>query len=370
MPARFVRRSPVRRFEASTRQLDVTVVLGDPRLPDRVKRDGKFNPEDIETVDHLKVALSQLPAYRFRYLDDHSTLERDLSRLRTDLVLNLCDEGFDNDPFKELHIPAFLEARGLPYTGAGPSALASCYDKGLVRALALSLDIPAPEEALVGADATGVEPPCPFPLFLKPNFGDGSEGIGRDSIVNDRHMLAYGLAELRARFPQRPILVQEYLPGREYSVGLVGNPGRRLHALPILEMDFSQLAAGLPKIQTYEAKWDPQSPYWKQLRYRRAELPSHQHKQLIEHSVRLFERLGCRDYARLDFRADAEGEIKLLDVNPNPGWCWDGKLNIMAGFVGLAYSDLLNEILAAAIDRLGIAQPTLGRRGGTLQLAG
>ena len=76
--------------------------------------------------------------------------------------------------------------------------------------------------------------------------------------------------------------------------------------------------------------------------------------QLVERSTHLFERLGCRDYARFDFRADAQGEIKLLEVNPNPGWCWDGKLNMMAGFAGLRYSNLLGQILAAAVRRLSI----------------
>ena len=71
-------------------------------------------------------------------------------------------------------------------------------------------------------------------------------------------------------------------------------------------------------------------------------------------SARLFERLGCRDYARFDFRADAKGEIKLLEVNPNPGWCWDGKLNIMAGFQGVRYAELLGQILGAAEERIGV----------------
>jgi D-alanine-D-alanine ligase len=77
-------------------------------------------------VRRLRDALSELPGYKFRYLDNHATLDRDLSELRTDLVFNLCDEGLNNDPFKELHVPAMLEALELPYTGAGPSALAAC----------------------------------------------------------------------------------------------------------------------------------------------------------------------------------------------------------------------------------------------------
>ena len=73
----------------------------------------------------------------------------------------------------------------------------------------------------------------------------------------------------------------------------------------------------------------------------------------------LFERLGCRDYARFDFRADAAGEVKLLEVNPNPGWCWDGKLNLMAEMAGLRYSDLLRLILEAAEERVAAQRPGL-----------
>ena len=68
-------------------------------------------------------------------------------------------------------------------------------------------------------------------------------------------------------------------------------------------------------------------------------MPDHIQGQLIEHSARLFERLSCRDYARFDFRVDAQGEIKLLEVNPNPGWCWDGKFQLMASFAGIRYSE-------------------------------
>ena len=140
---------PARKPRGKLQLLDVTVLLGDPRLPDLVKRGGTFNPEDLDTVRRLKDALSELPGYKFRYLDNHATLDRDVSELRTDLVLNLCDEGLNNDPFKELHVPAMLEALELPYTGAGPSALAACYDKGLVRAVAMTLDVPVPLETHV-----------------------------------------------------------------------------------------------------------------------------------------------------------------------------------------------------------------------------
>jgi D-alanine-D-alanine ligase len=126
-----------RKPKGKTQLIDVTVLLGDPRLPDQIKRGGSFQPEDHETIRRLKDALSELRQYKVRYLDNHATLDRDLAALRTDIVFNLCDEGFNNDPFKELHVPAMLDAVGLPYTGGAPAALAACYDKGLVRAVAI-----------------------------------------------------------------------------------------------------------------------------------------------------------------------------------------------------------------------------------------
>ena len=345
---------PARKPKGKMQQIDVTVLMGDPRLPDDVKRGGQFNPEDIDTVRRLKDALSELPQYKFRYLDNHATLERDLAELRTDLILNLCDEGYNNDPFKELHVPAMLDVLGIPYTGAAPAALAACYDKGLVRAVALTLDVPVPLETYVRPGDQGATLPSVFPAILKPNYGDSSQGITKDAVVhNEKGLLDY-LERLRIEFPRRPVLVQEFLTGAEYSVSLVGNPDQGLRALPMLEVDYSGLDATLPKILGYESKWEPDSPYWTQIKYQEAQLPDHLQAQLIEHSARLFERLGCRDYARFDFRADAKGEIKLLEVNPNPGWCWDGKFNLMASYAGIRYSDLLGQILAAAEERLGI----------------
>ena len=154
---------PARKPRGKLQVLDITVLMGDPRLPDQVKRNGAFNPEDMDTVRRLKDALSELPQYRVRYLDNHKTLERDLAELRTDLVLNLCDEGYNNDPFKELHVPAMLDVLGLPYTGAGPAALAACYDKGIVRAVAQSLDVPVPLETYVRPGRPGRDAAVGFP---------------------------------------------------------------------------------------------------------------------------------------------------------------------------------------------------------------
>jgi D-alanine-D-alanine ligase len=152
-------------------------------------------------------------------------------------------------------------------------------------------------------------------------------------------------------FPGIPLLVQEYLTGAEYSVGIIGNPGEGYQFLPLLEVDYSGLDTDLPKILGYESKWLPDSPYWTQIRYHEADLDEESSRRLCDYSGRLFERLGCRDYARFDFRADANGTIKLLEANPNPGWCWDGKFNFMAEYAGMRYSEMLRMIIEAAQTR-------------------
>jgi len=327
---------------------DVDVVLGDPRLPDAVKLGGQFNAEDMDTIKRLKDALATLEGYTFNYYDDHSTLARDVARGQGDFVLNLCDEGYNNDAFRELHVPAMLDLHNRRYTGAGPACLGLCYDKALVRSVADSLGIPVPLETYVRAGDTGATLPSVFPAILKPNFGDSSIGITKNAVVEGPEQLVSYLAEMRDLLPNRPILVQEFLRGAEYSVGLIGNPETGWFDLPLLEVDYDKLDPDLPRILGYESKWEPGSPYWTDIRYRPATLRNSQAQRLIEWSKQLFERLRCRDYARFDFRTGADGATRLLEVNPNPGWCWDGKLNIMAGFGGHSYPDLLRMILEAA----------------------
>jgi D-alanine-D-alanine ligase len=338
---------------------DVAVILGDPRLPDPVKRNGRYNDEDIDTIERLKAALHELSDYRFRFLDNHASLFADLRANRAHFVLNLCDEGFNNDAFMELHVPALLETLDIPYSGAGPSCLGLCYDKSLVRGIAQSIDVPVPAETYFNSDDLAATIPSVFPALIKPNYGDSSIGIGKDAVVHSWEEAIACLGRLREQMPLCPILIQEFLTGPEYSIGIVGNPAQGCRVLPPLEVDYSRLDPGLPRLLPYESKWVPQSPYWSQISYREARFDEESRRKVIDYSNILFERLGCRDYARFDFRADGEGEIKLLEVNPNPGWCWDGKLNLMAEMAGLRYCDLLRLIIEAAQERVAAHRPGL-----------
>ena len=332
-------------------QQAVLVLLGDYRLPDTIKRNGQFNQEDLETINKLKEAISRLN-YQVTYLDNHKKMLDCLRQSKPSFVLNFCDEGFNNKATQEMHVPCLLEMLEIPYSGASPACLALCYNKAAVRSVACSMEIPVPLETYYNPSDQAATLPSIFPALIKPNFGDSSIGITKNSVVSSSEELVAYLDDLKKTLPGTPILIQEYLTGSEYSVGIIGNNGN-FTVLPILEVDYSQLPSNLPKILGYESKWMPDSPYWHNIQYKQAELDLDTERQLSDYALMLFERLECRDYARFDFRANERGEIKLLEVNPNPGWCWDGKLNLMAEFSGKNYADLLRMIVEAALERIG-----------------
>jgi D-alanine-D-alanine ligase len=344
---------------------DVIVILGDPTKPDPLKPLRVFDDDDFYTIDQAKDALRELSDYSCTYLNDHDTLVQDILKLKPkiDLVLNLCDEGFNNDPRKELHIPSLLEMLEVPYTGSGPQCLAFCYDKSLVRGIANEMGISVASAFFIKPEDSTFEISFPFPAIVKPNFGDSSYGITQRSVTNSIEELVNAISEIREKFGyEKPILVEEFLVGKDLTVGIIGNPPDSYTVLPIIEEDYSALPPELPRICGYEAKWLPDSPYWN-IKSIPANLPDETEKLIIECCLKLFERLECRDYARFDWRLDSQGNPKLLEANPNPGWCWDGHLAKMANLAGMSYSQVLGAILHAAEERLGVP-PGGGQKNG------
>ena len=341
--------------KGKTRYNPVVVLLGDPRKGDLVKPNAIFDDDDYHTVSELKKALSEINNYDFIYLDNHDTLIQDLQKIKNkcSFVLNLCDEGFNNEASKELHISALLEMLGVPYSGGSPKCLAYCYDKSLVRGIAEEMDIPIPNGFLIKPeDVSFIELPLDFPVIVKPNFGDSSFGISAQNVCYDVQSLEDSIVQVRDGFGyDNPILVEEFLTGKDISVGIIGNTTIRYSVLPIIEEDYSSLPDDLPKICGYEAKWDPNSLYW-QLKSIPANLSEEVERFLVASCLKLFERLECSDYARFDWRLDANGTPRLLEVNPNPGWGWDGHLAKMADLQGLSYSDMLKMVLEASKARI------------------
>jgi D-alanine-D-alanine ligase len=331
------------------------VLMGDPNKTDVVKPNGNFDDDDFHTINTLKKALDSLPDYQFTIYNEHDTLITKLvkNREKYDYVFNLCDEGFNNEATKELHVPAILEMLGIPYSGGTPQCLAHCYDKSLVRGIAKEMDIPVPAAYMIKpADIAFIDFPLTFPVIVKPNAGDSSFGITQNSVCYNLQALEEAIMQVRDRFGyNKPILVEAYLEGKDISVGIIGNPSLSYKVLPIIEEDYSVLPDDLPRICGYEAKWDPTSPYWN-LRSIRADISEEVANFLSASCLSLFERLECRDYARFDWRMDANGTPRLLEVNPNPGWCWDGHLAKMAKLKGRSYEAMLAMILRACEERL------------------
>jgi D-alanine-D-alanine ligase len=333
-------------------RLRICVLTGDPRLPDPTKRDHRYNEEDFATQRAMRAAFESLAGFDFEFLDDHGALHERFAQDPPDLVVNFCDTGLRNIPTQELHVPALLETLGVPYSGASPACMAICYDKQIVRLLAQALGVPVPREICLEPDQDPPDRADLYPALIKPNQADGSVGITKDAMVRTAAEAERYIAWLRRELPGRVILVQEYLPGPEYGIGLIGNPEGRLDALPALEVDYTRLPAGLAPILSYESKALPDSPYWTEIKFRRAEIDDARQSRMVDHARRLFARLGCRDYGRFDFRSAADGEPRLLEVNPNPAWANDGKLAFMASFAGIAYPDMLKMILDATLSRV------------------
>lgn len=334
---------------------DIVVLMGDPRRPDVVKPDATFDDDDVFTINELKRALSSLGQYHFTYIDKHSIVVQELQKARgnASFVFNLCDEGFCNDASKELHIPCLLEILNLRYTGGTPQCLAYCYDKSLVRGIATEMDIPVPRAYLIKPDdITFIELPLDFPVIVKPNFGDSSFGITQHSVCYDLGSLETAILGVRERFGyNKPMLVEKFLMGKDISVGIIGNPPESYLCLPIIEEDYSALPRTLPRVCGYEAKWLADSPY-SQVQSIPANLSEETEKFLVASCIKLFDRLECRDYARFDWRLDANNTPRLLEVNPNPGWCWDGHLAKMAKIAGMSYAQMLQRILEESEKRI------------------
>jgi D-alanine-D-alanine ligase len=330
----------------------ILVLTGDHARPDPTKRGAQFNPEDMVTHDAMKAAFASLPGYDFTFLADHDAFLAVLEADRPDLVVNFCDTGFRNVPAHELHIPAHLELLGIPYTGAPPAAMVICFDKAIVRLAAQAHGVAVPAERFIAWDAPLDDLPDIYPALIKPNTADGSVGITKDAVVHDAREARAYLAWLRRTLPGQNALLQEYLPGPEYGVGLIGNPDGALTALPPLEVDFGRLPEGLNPILSYESKAIPDSPYWTEIKFKRAVIEAPVLDTMFANAKTLFRRLSLRDYGRFDFRRGADGVVKLMEINPNPAWANDGKLAFMAGFAGIEYRDMLRMILEAAIARV------------------
>ena len=328
---------------------EILVLFGDPRQPDAFRAGRNFEQEDKDEIDEIKNDLSKLKKFNFNYLDDHRNLLQYLQNNRPTLVMNLCDSGFNNNPELEAHVPALLELLGIPYTGAGPTCLGLCHNKMYVSAIAKAFDIPVPEETYFDPSDQSASLPSLFPALVKPARGDGSIGITKSSFARNAEQLVNSIDILNKTLPGMPLLIQEYLPGPEYTVGVIGNKDN-MEVLVPLEADFKAIPPEYQKMNSFEIKFGSEKVV---VDFKEAKLTRKKMRQLTDYARILFENLECRDYARFDFRTDKNGVIKLIDANPNPGIdCWE--LIDGAKYKGISNEEMLTRIIESALERFGI----------------
>jgi D-alanine-D-alanine ligase len=343
---------------ASRRRIEnLMIVTGDHHRDDPTKLGASYGPQDLETHAAMVNAIESLGRFKVSVCNDHGRLFGALTASPPDLVVNFCDTGVGNRPTRELNLPAWLELHDIPYTGAGPQAMVLCFDKQIVSLVAEALGVEVPREVYLRAAQNFDRLPDFYPALLKPNTADGSVGITKDAVVRSEAQARRYLEYLARELPGRDVLWQEYLPGPEYGLALIGNPKtgpahRGLTVFPPLEVDFSRLPSGANPILSFESKVDPKSAYWTDISFRYATLEPNTIVRLEDWARLLFSRFGLQDYARFDFRCADDGRPKLMEVNPNPAWANDGKLAFMAGFAGVSYPKMLEMIIDAAIDRL------------------
>ncbi len=272
---------------------------------------------------------------------------RRLRELRPRLVFNLT-EWIDGDRRLDAAITSVLDAMKLRYTGTGPVGMHLARDKALSKAIVASLGIPVPRHCTVN----GKRHPAPdlaYPLMVKPQFGDGSDEIANASVVRTPLELARRARAVAGRV-HGPVLVEEYVPGTDLFVGLLGN---RPRVLPPLELVVGRNGANAPSICTSRVKTNvAYRRKWK-ISYRKARLPASIARAVEKASAQIFHALKLRDYARLDFRLAPDGTLVFLEANPNPDLS-PHTFGENQCFAGVAYADLIGVIVDAALKRRAV----------------
>ena len=288
-----------------------------------------------------------------------------LQEIRPDLVFNISERL--TGPNRESHIPTICEILGLPYTGSDPLTLGVCLDKSRAKEILSYHKIPTPRFWVVESFYK-IPADIKLPAIVKPLHEGSSKGIKDNSVVEILEDLRIRIQEVRSLYGQ-PAIVEEFLQGREFTVGVLGNTPR-LEILPIVEIDHSQLPDGAKPIYSYEAKWiwdRPEKPL------KIFQCPAKINKRLrfrIEQLVnRTIEILRIKDWCRIDIRLDERGRPNILEINPLPGILPNPEDNSClpkaARAAGYSYSDLIHRVVNEAAVRYGLKKwkkriPSLG----------
>ncbi len=278
-------------------------------------------------------------------VDDPSEFLQQLRQQSPDVVFN-CTESFRSIDRLDFVVPALLEAESICYTGAPPAALMMTRNKGLSKKVLAHHGVYVPDFSIFRPGETPSKK-FEFPVIVKPLKLDGSYGISQASLVNNDEELFARVDFVHERFSEAAI-VEQFVVGRELYTGVIGN-GDRLKVLPATEMIFADDASNRQQIATRAAKWD------ENYRARRGisnevahDLPQEVKRELKRIAKVAFRMFWLRDYARLDVRLDAEGQLWVIEANANPYLSRGHEMCIAAEEAGMRWTDFIDKIVKTA----------------------
>jgi D-alanine-D-alanine ligase len=322
--------------------LKVAVLYWEERKPE-----GRLHDE---VVDEVAAALNEA-GHKASLIGIGADLRELLDALdekSPDLVFNVCERFADSDEY-EMHVTAVLEMLGQPFTGTGPAGMALRQDKAVTKKLLSFHEVRYPNFAVFDRYSIELAGKMHFPLIVKPLKGDASLGIDDSSLVTE-----YARLDERIHFIQTqlrvPALVEEYIEGREFYVSIVGNEPAEV--LPVMELDFSKLPGGYPRIYGHEAKSVTTSPQYAAVNAVVAtELAPETRARVTIAAREAAVALKMRDYARVDIRLTADGVPMVVEVNANPYLERTSAFALAALQAGLGYTSLINRIVEVAWKR-------------------
>jgi D-alanine-D-alanine ligase len=291
----------------------IAIVYNEPLGPEG------FCPEASRDILHQVEAVEQslarlgLPSIRIAFTRDLRLFLNAIEREGIRYAFNLC-ESVDENPTLTGHPAAIMDIVGIFYTGSSAMALAITTDKLLTKWLLRAHGIPTPKWVSCDGTLPNLKA-LRFPVMVKPRFEDASIGIDQESVVRDEKELRERLPQFRHRFG--PLILEEYISGREFNVSLFGYPSPRV--MPIAEISFDGFPRELYPIVGYRAKWDKDSfEYHHTPRVFPGDLPEVLERRIHRIATDCSRHLLLRDYGRVDFRVDHSGVAYVLEVNANP----------------------------------------------------
>lgn len=275
----------------------------------------------------------------------------DFFETKADFIFNLC-YGIGSLPDTEKEVYRIFDKSGIPYTGGPGNAIEISNNKGDAKELFLKNNISTPGYIIVNSLKDLNNLFMQYPLIIKTSDLGCSLGMDQKSVVTNFSDLKYKVSEQLKKY-NRPVLIEQYVEGREFSVFILGN-GEKLKVFPPVEIVFGPIFASTKhwKIFDFDAKWNQNSVYCKETPYVcPVAINSELNKKIVEITKKTFQSIGCYDYARLDLRIDKQNNPNVLEINLNPSIGHDSQVEIGVRALNLTFDDLIFGIISVALKR-------------------